>query len=153
MSGPIKSQVAYSTPFDNSTNGFTAIDVQAAIEEIDTTITATLMFAVTAGYNGNATTGKYLEFLTGVGSDEDPYVLPRTARLRYVSIATRNNCTGTVSILNNGSSITSVSLSSAQAGSSPELSISLAAMDNISVQITSGTMDKPIVYIHIQLVE
>lgn len=34
MSGPIKSQVAYSTPFDNSTNGFTAQDVQSAIEEL-----------------------------------------------------------------------------------------------------------------------
>lgn len=35
MSGPFISQVAESIPFDNSSNGFAAENVQAAIEEVN----------------------------------------------------------------------------------------------------------------------
>ena len=37
MAGPVNSQVARAVPFDNSTNGFSSTDVQAAIEEISAT--------------------------------------------------------------------------------------------------------------------
>ena len=56
----VRTQEAVDTPFDNSTNGFTATDVQAAIEEAaggGTTSTPTF----TWGRSGNVPSGTWLQ--------------------------------------------------------------------------------------------
>lgn len=71
-----ESPTAYGIPFDNSTNGFTAINVQAAIEEarvvISSQITATANATTTSGTNALLTgmtitpaAGTYLVMFSG----------------------------------------------------------------------------------------
>ena len=48
------SQVAESTPFDNSSNGFIAEDVQAAIEEVQTTLEISASPGFTWGKSGSS---------------------------------------------------------------------------------------------------
>ena|SRR3972149_3038152 len=47
-------------PFDNSTNGFTATDAQAAIEELNTTVGVSASPGFTWGRSGNLPTSTYL---------------------------------------------------------------------------------------------
>lgn len=51
------SPVAKSTPFDNTTNGFTATDVQAAIEEVKSSASPGFSF----GRSGSVNAGTYLQ--------------------------------------------------------------------------------------------
>jgi hypothetical protein len=54
------SQVAQSTPFDKSTNGFSASNVQSAIEEAKATATGLPRFCVSGVYNGTVGGGTWL---------------------------------------------------------------------------------------------
>ena len=58
--------VARQVPFDNSTNGFTAIDVQAAIEEAKNTAEGKARYAVGFGFDGNGSGGRWLETHTNI---------------------------------------------------------------------------------------
>lgn len=53
-------QRASTVPFDNSTNGFTATEVQSAIEEAKTTATGLPRFNVRGAYNGVVSGGTWL---------------------------------------------------------------------------------------------
>lgn len=55
------SQVAGSTPFDNSTNGMTSTDTQAAIEEVNNRINTSASPGFSFGRSGNTTAGTYLQ--------------------------------------------------------------------------------------------
>lgn len=57
MPAPFTTPVAKSTPFDNTTNGFTAQDVQAAIEEINNAFNKHPNQIVYVATNGNDSTG------------------------------------------------------------------------------------------------
>ena len=72
-------QVASSVPFDNSTNGFTATDVQAAIEEI---LTYSPQNVVYVDKNGNDT--------TGTGKFERPYLTLVKAMSTITTASTTN---------------------------------------------------------------
>ena len=61
MSAPISKQVARSTPFDNSTNGFTSTDTQSAIEEVNATVTANNRFPRRRVYATETFTVRYEE--------------------------------------------------------------------------------------------
>ncbi len=65
-------QVASSTPFDNSTNGITATNTQTAIEEVNNKIINTSKAFTFAQYNGSAGAGRYLEFFSGIDSSVAP---------------------------------------------------------------------------------
>jgi hypothetical protein len=62
------SEDAIRVEFDNATNGFVSDDVQTAIEEIKQYIVSKGRFSVTAGFDGNASTGRWLEFITNTAS-------------------------------------------------------------------------------------
>ena len=61
--------------FNNVTNGFTATNVQAAIEEAKSTAVGKVRFSAVCGYGGQAK-GQHLEFFKGIGCDTSPYVVP-----------------------------------------------------------------------------
>jgi len=60
MPSPWTNPVSKSVPFDNSTNGFTATDAQAAIEEAKTTALGTPRFCRTCVMNGTVSGGNYI---------------------------------------------------------------------------------------------
>lgn len=70
--GPgFKSQVARSTPFDNSTNGFQSTEVQSAIEEIGASASPGFSF----GRSGTSTAGTYLQ-VDSVPSNQAGRIVP-----------------------------------------------------------------------------
>lgn len=84
-------QVAESVPFDNSTNGFVADNVQAAIEETPGVAVdkprAPIFFW---NWNSNPI---YLYLFGQVRSNELPFVVAQTAKLRELSCGGRQNNT------------------------------------------------------------
>lgn len=69
--------VAESTPFDNDTNGFTADNVQEAIEEVQTAV-APLVVPLTLVYNGSLSNGDWLGYNNLLPGDDTPIVIPIT---------------------------------------------------------------------------
>lgn len=87
---PWITDVAKGIPFDNSTNGYTAEDVQAAIEETQFTITNRLMFPLSFGRNGTLS-DVYLYSFYNVPSNDSPIVIPTSASFLYVAFSNLND--------------------------------------------------------------
>lgn len=144
-----RTQFASQVPFDNTSNGFVATDTQAAIEEVTAASNAT-RFMVLSGFDGTASTGRFLEFITNIPSNTTPFIMARAGSIKELSLGCSVNSTGTVQVLKNGSLITSISLTAAKKNSVTGLSLSLAALDEISVKVSSGSIPKPIMFIFLQ---
>lgn len=75
MPAPFTTPVAFSTPFESEperSNGFISKNVQEAIEEALALAISNDRYLVLAQYNGNANTGRLLEFYAGIDSDDAP---------------------------------------------------------------------------------
>ena len=136
--------VADSVPFDNDTNGFSAEDVQTAIEEVDSKITGKPRAFLIAGYNGNASTNRWLEYFHSVSSQTSPWVSAEDGTVEGVSLSAKTNATCTVSLFINGSSVASISLSASQTNFDNSLAVNFNAGDTFSCQVTSGSISDPI---------
>lgn len=88
MSKVFESQVAYSTPFDNTSNGFTSEDVQSAIEEAQTTATGLIQYVITILHNG--TVGNVWLGKSEVLPNTPSYVANRNVRLTGISWSNTN---------------------------------------------------------------
>lgn len=142
---------AITTPFDNSTNGFTSTNVQAAIEEAKSAATSKARYVVSAGFDGTASTGRWLEFSSNVDSNISGFVVPRAAKIREVSIAVTANSTITVQIRKKDNTVlTSISLAAARTGAVSGLSVSLALLDELMIYTSSGSAARPVVWISIE---
>ena len=142
--------VAKSVPFDNSTNGFTATDTQSAIEEAKSSAIGTARYVIQCGFDGSASHGRYLEFIGNVACDQTPYVVAANIQLRELSISVAANATVTVSIIKNGSTVESISLSGSKKAIKTGLSVSFSALDEMQFKVTSGSCSKPLVLAFIQ---
>ena len=147
-SGPVfKSSVARTVPFDNSTNGFGAENVQTAIEEIGSSSRG----PTTCSFDGTASSGRWLEFSANNPSNTVPFILAENCELIAVSIVTSaSSATGNVRIYKNGVSAQNITLTAQKKNAISGLSISFAALDEISVQVTSGSISRPAVYLFIR---
>jgi len=82
MAGPYTAPVAEATPFEASRNPdfnnglspITAENVQDAIEQALFIALASSNYLTLGQYNGNANSGRVLEFFTGINSDDAPLV-------------------------------------------------------------------------------
>jgi hypothetical protein len=144
------SPVARAIPFDNSTNGFVSTESQAAIEEARNEGQDASRGPTICSFDGNAATGRWLEFAANNPSNDNPYVVAEPGQIRALSISASANSTGTVQIKKNGTNITSISLSASRYASVTGLSLSLANLDLISSQVSSGSITRPTVFIFIQ---
>lgn len=145
------SEVAKSVPFDNSTNGFTSEETQSAIEEAFQAGANASRGPTVCGFDGNGGTGRWLEFFANNPSNNSPFIVAEPSELIAVSIVSAvASSTGTVTIYSNGSSITTISLSSQKKNAISELTIPLSSLDEISVQITSGSISRPTVFLFIR---
>jgi hypothetical protein len=148
MSGPIRTQVAGATPFDNSTNGFVAADVQAAIEEAKTAAGSKGRFSITAGFDGNATVGRYLEFNSNVDSNQSGFLIPRDGTLRECSLAIQTNAAVTVQLRTRaGTVLQSISTTAnTRTNILTGLNLILTANTEYTIYISAGSCARPITW-------
>lgn len=96
-----RTQTAFQTPFESEpdrANGFFSKDVQNAIEEALALAIANDRFLILAQYNGNANTGRLLEFYSGIDSEDAPLVFGDSSAnvLSIVSSTTGNSSNATI---------------------------------------------------------
>lgn len=151
MSQIVVSQVSRSTPFDNTTagaSGMTSTDAQGAIEEVRTAFLSQARFAITCGFDGTASSGRYLEFSSNVDSNQAGLTLPRNAVIRELSFAIKTAGTVTFTVYSyNGTSettLTTLSVTSARTASVNGLNISVASGLELRVKCTSGSGSRPV---------
>lgn len=143
--------VAKSMPFDNSTNGFSSANVQGAIEEGYVGAANASRGPTVCGFNGTASAGRWLEFFSKNPSNDAPFVLAEDSELIAVSlVSSSSSSTGTVSIFKNGVSIQSISLTSQKKNAISGLSHSISSLDELSVQVTAGSIFGVTVYMFIR---
>ena len=144
------SPVSKSVPFDNTTNGFTSTEAQSAIEEAKSVAASASRGPTLCGFDGSAGTGRWLEFYSNNPSNGNPFIIAEPAELVAVSISASANSTGTVTIFKNGVSLQTISLSASRKNRVKNLLHSLTDLDEISVQVTSGSVTRPVVYMFIR---
>lgn len=144
------SPVSVSIPFDNTTNGFTATEAQSAIEEAYSLGAETSRGPTIAGFDGTASSGRWLEFFANNPSNNSPFIVAEDSRIIAVSISASSNSTGTVTIYKNGSSVTTLSLSASRKNAASALSIDFTSLDELSLRVTSGSISRPTVFVFIR---
>jgi hypothetical protein len=147
-----QSQVARGTPFDPTNTGFTSINVQDAIVESYNTAIEKARFALPAAFDANANTGRWLEWFKSVDSQTSPFVMPRDSQVAELSLSNANTtATATVSLFKNGVFIQSISLAAEQYTTITGLSVMFNAGDELSIQVTSGTLTRPIIFVFVEI--
>ena len=153
MPSIVVSPIARSVPFDNSTNGFIATEVQSAIEETYTHALRDRFFLL-FGFDGTASSGRWLEGVGNVPSDGPPVVFPTSCVLKELSISVVSNATTTISIYKNGTVtiVASISLTATKTNYVINLNVAFAAGDTLGVKVTSGSSSRPVVgvFLHSQ---
>jgi hypothetical protein len=144
-----RTQWAGSTPFDNSTNGFTSTDVQAAIEEAKLTAVEKSRYAVGFGFDGNASSGRWLETHTNIASNVSGYVAAKPAILKEISLACSSASTITVGIYRNAAQIATIVMTSQKIDYEDE-NVNLTNGDEISAKVESGSCTRPSLFIHMR---
>lgn len=144
------SPVSKSVPFDNTTNGFVSTEAQSAIEEAKSVAASASRGPTTCGFDGNAGTGRWLEFYSNNPSNNNPFIVAEPAEIVSLSVSAAANSTGTVTIFRNGVSLQTISLSANRKARVKSLAHALTDLDELSVQITSGSISRPVVYLFIR---
>ncbi len=152
MSGPKISTtpVAKSVPFDNSTNGFTSKESQSAIEEAKQLASEVSRGPIICGFDGNGSTGRWLEFFSNNPSNNNPFIIAEPNQLIAISISASSNSTGTITIFKNGIALTTISLTASRKNSVNGLSFNLTSLDELSLRVTSGSIARPTVFMFIR---
>lgn len=84
-------QVAFTVPFENEpgrSNGFTSDNVQEAVEEALDLAVANDRFVIPLQYTGNANTGRYLEFFSGIDSEDASLFFDNSSQVLAITAAT-----------------------------------------------------------------
>jgi hypothetical protein len=135
-----KTPVARSVPFDNSTNGFQAEDVQAAIEEIGASASPGFSW----GRNGNSSTGTWLNN-EGVSSNlSGRLVFISNPSLAVIFTANRNLSTYTLGVYTHDGNeinltlVDTLVITSARGGFKTT-NISIPAGKQLAVRVETGS--------------
>ena len=145
------SQVAYSVPFDNDMNGFSATDVQNAIEEVSALITGKPRAIIGFAYNGTANTGKYLETFASIPSNEVPFITAEPGKVKALSLVNSVSGTATVTLFKNGVSLQTISITAQMYNTIADLTHTIVTGDSLSAQVTSGSMSKPALFVSLEI--
>jgi len=134
--------------FTDST--FTSDNVQdAIIESIGRSGAARTPFGFY--YDANASSGRWLEVNKGVPSNTSPHVMAEDGKLASATISVKNNTTCTAEVFLNGVSIITLTLLNSQTAAINNINITVSQLDELSVQITSGSCTEPNVQIKQQV--
>ncbi len=150
MSGKVKiSPVAGAIPISPIV-GVTAEEVQTALEEIYNLAKNASRGAIGCGFDGTASSGRWLEFFANNPSNNSPFVVPEPSILRAISASCTSNSTCVITVFKNGVSVATLTFTAAQAARDKTLNISLTDLDKISIQVTSGSISRPTFFMFIQ---
>jgi hypothetical protein len=147
--GPIyKSGVARSTPFDNSTNGFTSTEVQSAIEEVKTAIQTSASPGFSFGRTGVCSGGTYLQCETVPSNISGRWVYINPAFIKRVFVSNELTTTYTIEITHHdGNQVNEVSLGTvtvtAAKGGDFAISWSVPTGKQLAAKISSSTANSP----------
>jgi hypothetical protein len=146
-----RTQQAAGVPYDNSVSLFPSnpTDVQAAIEASRLYADTVSRYTINAGFDGTASTGRWLEFHSNVASNATGHAPPRNASLKELSFVCSASSTSTLTVFKNGVSLTTISITAQKKSNVTGLSLALVPTDELSVQTTSGSCAKPILYLFI----
>jgi hypothetical protein len=150
---PYITQVAKSIPFDNSTNGYTAIDLQTAVEESRATAIGNDRYTLFANFNGNAITGRFLEIFPGFGSDIAPFIFPKNCKIVDTAAGCFSNSTGTISFYRSTdlvNPIFSMSFSNEKRKTAFNTNHVITALDELVIKVSSGSLNKPFLVVWAQ---
>jgi hypothetical protein len=150
MPAPFTSPVARSVPFDNTTNGYTSLNVQDAIEESALITSAKSRYVLLAHYGGNASTGRFLEMFPAQASNTAPIFLEQSTNIYNVTLqttATSATCTMSVYDLNVSSTVPVYSISLAAQKRKSLTGMPLATMAAgalLAIKVSSGSINTPL---------
>lgn len=151
MRNPIySSPVAIEIPYDGSTSGLTASNVQDAIDVAYAAAASSSRGAIICGFDGTASVGRYLEFFSNNPSNNNPFIVAENSQLVALSISASSSSTGTVTLFVNGVSTQTISLAAATSNRVSGLSALLTPGNQISLEVTSGSISRPTVFIFIR---
>jgi hypothetical protein len=137
--------------FDNATNGFTATNAQAAIEEAKTSAPGTqARYAIIFAFDGNASTGRWLEQYKSVPSNNSPFVLANATVIRGLSLSCAANATSVVGLYRSGVQIATLTITAARTAFNGGLNISATAGQTLSAKVESGTCSRPVFSVFLQ---
>lgn len=109
-------------------------------------------FLASAGFDGNASTGRYLEFNSNVDSNVTGFTLPRNAVLKEISYGQSANSAVTWEVRRQTptpiTTLATVTLTSSERKKTyTGLNINIAAEEELSVYCTAGSCSRPIIYL------
>ena len=137
--------------FDNSTNGFTSTRVQPAIEEAKTVAGLSSRGPTVCGFDGTGSSGRWLEFYQNCPSNNNPFIIAEPAQLEGLSLVTSSaTATGTVRVFKNGVALQDLSLTAQKKNRVKGLSWNLTDLDELSCEVISGSITRPILYLFIR---
>lgn len=148
--GMSKGSVAKGIPFDNRNNEFDSTTVQGAIEEARELAANASRGPTVCGFDGNASSGRWLEFFSNNPSNNNPFIVAEDNQLIALSISSAANSTGTVTVYKNGVSVQTISLTASRKNSINGLLINYSVLDEISVQVTSGNISRPTLFLFLR---
>lgn len=93
MSTVQKNDVARSVPFDNTSNGFTATEVQSAIEELNNKVNTSASPGFSFGRSGTVTAGTYLQCETVPSNISGRWVYISSAVVKKVFVSNEDATT------------------------------------------------------------
>jgi len=135
--------VAKSVPFDNSTNGMTSTDTQAAIEEVNDKISTSASPGFSFGRSGVISNGTYLQCETVPSNISGRWVYINSASVKYIYASNEDVTTWVIEVLyhdGNGVGLTSlgtVTITAVKGGAFP-VDWSVPTGKQIAVRINSG---------------
>jgi hypothetical protein len=129
-------------------NGFTKRNNQEAIEEARNTAQGKVRYMASCGFDGTASSGRYLEFNSNVDSNQSGLVLALPSILKELSVCIASSGTVTFVVYTWGGStetqIATISISASRKAVVTGLSVSLASLTELRVKTTSGSGSRPI---------
>jgi hypothetical protein len=145
----IVTQVARSVPFDNTSNSFTAKETQSAVEEARNSASGKIRIPDNAGFDGTASSGRWLERTANAPSNEAPLVLPQARKLQNLAVTSTSTATGTLTVYKSPRdtpvSIATITITAGIRAYTTAIGYSLVAGDEVGYKMTSGSFSKPCV--------
>ena len=154
MGGFATTNVCFSTPFESDPerpNGFVSKNAQEAIEEALALAVANDRFPLLFSYGGNANNGRYLEFFNNIDSNDAPIFFDSGSKcLAIVGATTSGSSNAKVGFFRDGVLLYEFDFNGNKrvviTGSIAAPIFTLAAMGELSVRVTQGSVLKPHFY-------
>jgi hypothetical protein len=140
--------VAKSVPFDNSTNGFTATDTQAGIEEAKAAVNTSASPGFSFGRSGVATAGTFLQCESVPSNISGRWVYIGNAAVKKVFVSNETSTTYKIDILSHdgsGANLTSlgtITVTSALGGAF-DVDWAVATSKQIAVRVATDSANAP----------